>query len=250
SSTTRTRREPASPHSSRARPPDARAGDRPRSPLRRPGRGLRGRGPHDGPRPGADTAGERRRGDVRRSGGRAAAREPPQDAARRARAARAPRLRVAPPRADRAAERRAHAQPDQGARPRRAAARAARREGGVGPRVRTERPATRPGAHRARGAADRRAESAQPRRAILVGSGWMSFAAEPYGVFVDDLVAGLTGGVTREDFVFLTENAPFRLAGGADVVPDTVRISGLTDAEFFRFRAETDFHVDPDGTIR
>ena len=30
----------------------------------------------------------------------------------------------------------------------------------------------------------------------------MSFAAEPYGVFVDDLVSSLTGGVTRERFTF------------------------------------------------
>ena len=39
----------------------------------------------------------------------------------------------------------------------------------------------------------------------------MSFAAEPYAAFVDDLVTSLTGGVTREDFVFLPERAPFRL---------------------------------------
>ena len=27
----------------------------------------------------------------------------------------------------------------------------------------------------------------------------MSYAAEPYGVFVDDLVSGLTGGIVREE---------------------------------------------------
>ena len=75
----------------------------------------------------------------------------------------------------------------------------------------------------------------------------MSFAAEPYGVFVDDLVSALTGGVVREEFVFLPENAPFRL--GASFEPGTVRVQGLAGVAFFRFREGTDFAVEPDGTI-
>jgi uncharacterized phage protein gp47/JayE len=75
----------------------------------------------------------------------------------------------------------------------------------------------------------------------------MTFAAEPYGVFVDDLVSSLTGGVVREDFVFLPENEPFRLAFSYQ--PDTVRIQGLAGGAFFRFRATTDFTVAADGTI-
>ena len=76
----------------------------------------------------------------------------------------------------------------------------------------------------------------------------MSFAAEPYGVFVDDLVASLTGGVVREDFIFLEENAPFRL--GSAFQPGTVRIQGLAGEAFFRFHEGTDFTVAPaDGTI-
>ena len=42
----------------------------------------------------------------------------------------------------------------------------------------------------------------------------MSFRAEPFGVFVDDLVSSLTGGVTREVFRFVPEQEPFRLGAG------------------------------------
>ncbi|MDJ0768560.1 MAG: baseplate J/gp47 family protein [Ilumatobacter sp.] len=85
----------------------------------------------------------------------------------------------------------------------------------------------------------------------------MSFAAEPYGVFVDDLVSGLTGGVTRESFRNLVEQRPFRLGAGTAVVAATVRVHGLLDGEFHRFVPEQDFDVvdgtivwreDPDGT--
>ena len=59
--------------------------------------------------------------DVAASSDRAAARQPAEDPQGRARAARPRRLRLAPPRADRRAERRAHAQPDQALRARGAA---------------------------------------------------------------------------------------------------------------------------------
>lgn len=75
----------------------------------------------------------------------------------------------------------------------------------------------------------------------------MSFAAEPYGVFVDDLVSALTGGVVREEFVFVEQNAPFKLS--LTFQPGTVRIQGLAAEAFFRFRDGTDFTVAADGTI-
>jgi uncharacterized phage protein gp47/JayE len=75
----------------------------------------------------------------------------------------------------------------------------------------------------------------------------VSFAAEPYGVFVDDLVSSLTGGVVREDFTFLEENAPFKL--GSSFHSGTVRIQGLVDGAFFRFHEGTDFSIGADGTI-
>lgn len=76
----------------------------------------------------------------------------------------------------------------------------------------------------------------------------MTFRAEPYGVFVDDMVSALTGGITRESFRFLPENEPFRLGHGADVVAATTRIHGLVRDEHHRFVNGTDFDV-LDGTI-
>jgi uncharacterized phage protein gp47/JayE len=71
----------------------------------------------------------------------------------------------------------------------------------------------------------------------------MSFAAEPYGAFVDDLVSSLTGGITRERFTFLDEQKPFQLAYAADAVASTVRVNGLVDGAYFRFTPVTDFDV-------
>ena len=71
----------------------------------------------------------------------------------------------------------------------------------------------------------------------------MSFAAEPYGVFVDDLVSSLTGGVTRERFTFLDENKPFMLAYAPVAVASTVRVNGLVEGAYFRFTPGTDFDV-------
>ena len=76
----------------------------------------------------------------------------------------------------------------------------------------------------------------------------MSFAAEPYGVFVDDLVSSLTGGVTRERFAFLDEQKPFQLAYAAAAVASTVRVNGLVNGAYFRFTPGTDFDV-VSGTV-
>jgi len=77
----------------------------------------------------------------------------------------------------------------------------------------------------------------------------VSFAAEPYGVFVDDLVSSLTGGVTREELVFTAPEGPFRLGFGPDFLAGTVRIHGLVDGDYFRFGTGVDFETAPDGTI-
>ena len=72
----------------------------------------------------------------------------------------------------------------------------------------------------------------------------MSFRAEPFGVFVDDLVSSLTGGVTREVFRMVPELAPFRLASADEVQADTVRVHGLCNDVHTRFRNGIDFDVD------
>ena len=76
----------------------------------------------------------------------------------------------------------------------------------------------------------------------------MSFAAEPYGLFVDDLVSSLTGGTTRERFRFLVEERPYRLAAGTEALPATVRVHGLVDGDHHRFAPQQDFDV-VDGVI-
>ena len=80
--------------------------------------------------------------------------------------------------------------------------------------------------------------------------GWWSrlTSAEPFGVFVDDLVSNLTGGVTRERFKFLPELAPFQLEAGDQAVADVV-VQGLAGNAYTRFRNGTDFSVDEAGTI-
>ena len=69
----------------------------------------------------------------------------------------------------------------------------------------------------------------------------MTYAAEPYAQFVDDLLTSLTGGQVREQFRFLPEEAPFRLAASAPVLPTTVRVHGLVAGQYTRFRAGTDY---------
>ena len=72
----------------------------------------------------------------------------------------------------------------------------------------------------------------------------MSFRAEPFGVFVDDLVSSLTGGVTREVFRYVPELEPFRLADADDLLAETVRVHGLAGDTHTRFRNGIDFDVD------
>jgi uncharacterized phage protein gp47/JayE len=77
----------------------------------------------------------------------------------------------------------------------------------------------------------------------------MSFAAEPYGVFVDDLLTNLTGGVTREAFRFLPENAPFRLGHPSDALSSSIRVHGLVNSAFHRFVRDRDFDLGDDGVL-
>jgi uncharacterized phage protein gp47/JayE len=73
----------------------------------------------------------------------------------------------------------------------------------------------------------------------------VTYAAEPYAQFVDDLLSALTGGSIREQFRFLPEEAPYKLAATAAVVPGSVRVYGQVDFAYFRFRSPTDFTLGP-----
>ncbi len=73
----------------------------------------------------------------------------------------------------------------------------------------------------------------------------MTYAAEPYAQFVDDLLSALTGGSIREQFRFRPEEAPYKLAATAAVVPGSVRVFGQVDARYRRFTSPTDFTLGP-----
>jgi len=68
----------------------------------------------------------------------------------------------------------------------------------------------------------------------------VTFRAEPFGVFVDDLVSALTGGVVREAFRFLPGQDAYEL-GHDDAVPATVRAHGLSGDAYARFTSGLDF---------
>ncbi|SEA37624.1 Baseplate J-like protein [Thiothrix caldifontis] len=74
----------------------------------------------------------------------------------------------------------------------------------------------------------------------------MSYVAEPYAQFVDDLLTGLTGGYIRESFRMLEAEKPFRLSADSGILPNSVRVFGQVEAanggrEFRRFTLKTDF---------
>ncbi|HEX8272634.1 MAG TPA: baseplate J/gp47 family protein [Longimicrobiaceae bacterium] len=77
----------------------------------------------------------------------------------------------------------------------------------------------------------------------------MSYAAEPYAQFVDDLLRSLTGGVSRERFTFLPEEEPFRLAPPAPVLPGSVAVFGQAAGTFAVFRRDRDWALGADGSI-
>ena len=76
----------------------------------------------------------------------------------------------------------------------------------------------------------------------------MSYVAEPYAQFVDDLLTGLTGGHVRESFRMLEEEAPFRLSADTGIKPGTVRVYGQKEDidgsySFHRFTPNVDYQL-------
>lgn len=77
----------------------------------------------------------------------------------------------------------------------------------------------------------------------------MTYAAEPYAQFVDDLLSALTGGAVREQFRFLPEEAPYKLAEAGAVLPTSLRVWGQVDARYRRFSSPSDFTLGPGKDI-
>jgi uncharacterized phage protein gp47/JayE len=78
----------------------------------------------------------------------------------------------------------------------------------------------------------------------------LSYAAEPYAQFVDDLLLALTGGVIRQQFRFLPEFEPYRLTDPDPIVPSTVQVFGIADGTYRRFLVNTDYRIGSDSTIQ
>jgi len=77
----------------------------------------------------------------------------------------------------------------------------------------------------------------------------VSFDAEPYGTFVEDLLANLTGGVSRVRFRFVDDELPFRLGEHERVRPASVRAHGIAGGTFTEFVVGRDFDAALDGTL-
>jgi uncharacterized phage protein gp47/JayE len=76
----------------------------------------------------------------------------------------------------------------------------------------------------------------------------VSFDAEPYGVFAADLIANLTGGVSRLPLRYL-EDEPFQIPGHERVLPETLRVTGLAGGAFTTFVPGRDFDLGDDGAL-
>ena len=77
----------------------------------------------------------------------------------------------------------------------------------------------------------------------------MSFAAEPYATFVDDLLANLTGGASRVRFRFVDDELPFQLGAHERVRPESLRVIGIAGGAFTEFVVGRDFDFTEDGTL-
>jgi len=71
----------------------------------------------------------------------------------------------------------------------------------------------------------------------------MTFVAQPYERFVDDLLTSLTGGVIREEHLFRGADDSYSL-GAADAVDFSIRVFGQRDQAFALFDAQNDYSFD------
>lgn len=77
----------------------------------------------------------------------------------------------------------------------------------------------------------------------------MSYVAEPYAQFVDDLLTALTGGEVRTRFRFLEEQQPFLLHPPGPVVKSTLRVFGQADGAFRLFATDRDFVLTAENAV-
>lgn len=77
----------------------------------------------------------------------------------------------------------------------------------------------------------------------------MSFAAEPYAQFVDNLLRGLTGGVVRTRFRFIDEERPFQLKPPGAILPSTLIVFGQAKGTYRQFALGRDFGLTADNSI-
>ena len=77
----------------------------------------------------------------------------------------------------------------------------------------------------------------------------MSYAAEPYSQFVDDLLTSLTGGIVRERFVFTPEELTARIEPPGPILRGSLQVFGLASGTYRRFLLDRDFALSGDGVI-
>ncbi|HEY2963444.1 MAG TPA: baseplate J/gp47 family protein, partial [Pyrinomonadaceae bacterium] len=73
----------------------------------------------------------------------------------------------------------------------------------------------------------------------------MSFVAQPYERFVDDLLTALTGGVTREEHRFIGSEQPYMLASPG-AIASSVKVFGQRSDEFVLFEGGIDYSYNAD----
>jgi hypothetical protein len=72
----------------------------------------------------------------------------------------------------------------------------------------------------------------------------MTFVAQPYERFVDDLLTALTGGTIREEHEFVGIDRAYAV-GSPGVIADSVRVFGQRDDAFALFENGVDYRYDP-----
>lgn len=73
----------------------------------------------------------------------------------------------------------------------------------------------------------------------------MTFVAQPYQQFVEDLVTGLTGGLTREEHQFEGNEESYTLAA-PDVNKRTITVFGQSNRAFVKFEPGIDYEYQPE----